>query len=74
MSGGMFLGLALIGVSAFHLVPALLTGRIPSKWPVYPLTREAKPVEYRITFGVFLIAGAVGLGLMLAGLTQIAGF
>ena len=62
-----------MGVAAFHLVPAVLTGEIPSKWPVYPLTREAKPEQYRITFGVFLAAGAVGVAVTIAALLRMAG-
>jgi hypothetical protein len=70
MTSAEFTGLALLGVSAFHLIPAVLTGKIPSKWPVYPLTREAKPTEFRITFGVFLAAGMVGVAILLAALAR----
>ena len=56
-----FVGLALIAVSAFHLIPAVRSGEIPSRWPVNPLTREAKPIQFRIAFGVFLAAGLAGL-------------
>lgn len=61
-----FVGLGLTAVAAFHLIPAITTGRIPSNWPVSPLTREAKPKEYRITFGVFALMGMIGIGLLLA--------
>ncbi|MEP9359311.1 hypothetical protein [Sphingomonas sp. KR3-1] len=65
-----FVGLALIGVAAFHLVPAIATGTIPSNWPVRPLTGEAKPTQYRITFGVFAVAGLLGIALLLASLAH----
>lgn len=61
-----FIGLGLTVVAAFHLIPAITTGRIPSNWPVSPLSREAKPLEYRITFNAFALAGIIGIGLLLA--------
>ena len=56
----LFVGLGFMAVAAFHLIPALRTGEIPSRWPVYPLTREAKPVQYQITFSVFIAIGFIG--------------
>lgn len=61
MTQTLFVGLGFMAVAAFHLVPALRTGEIPSRWPVYPLTREAKPVQYQVTFSVFLAVGLIGL-------------
>lgn len=55
-----FVGLGLMVVSAFHLIPAILTGTIPSRWPVRPLTRDGKPEQFKATFRVFLCTGFVG--------------
>lgn len=61
MREGVFIGLALVGVSAFHLIPAVLVGEIPARWPVKPLTRDGKPEQFWMTFSVFSAAGLVGL-------------
>ena len=73
MNQGVFVGLGLIAVAAYHLLPAVLTRTIPSNWPIKPLSRDAKPEQYRITFGVFAITGLVGLGILLAALARMAG-
>lgn len=65
MSDGRFVGMGLIVVAAIHLVPAILTGTIPSNWPVRPLSRTEKPRQYLITFAVFSLAGFVGVALLI---------
>jgi len=69
----MFIGLALIAVAACQLVPAFLTGIFPSNWPVMRLSRIEKRERYRITFGVFVVTGAVGIGIFAAALARWAG-
>jgi hypothetical protein len=68
-----FVGLALVAVAAYHLIPAFTTGTIPTRRKGRPLRQAAKPEEYRITFGVFMAAAVVGLGILLAALLKRAG-
>jgi hypothetical protein len=65
-----FAGLGLVSVAAYHLIPAVMTGAIPTRWPFAPLRRNTKPDEFRITFGAFWIAGVIGLGLLLAAMLK----
>lgn len=60
MSQSVFIGAALIAVSAYHLIPAILTGEIPATWPVKPLTRSGKPKEFWVTFGAMVASGTIG--------------
>jgi len=62
------LGIALIVVSLYHLVPAITTGEIPARWPFAPLTKETRPQHYKITFAVFSIAAVAGVILLILGL------
>ncbi|WP_114229091.1 MULTISPECIES: hypothetical protein [Sphingomonas] len=61
MNQQVFVGAALIGVSAFHLIPAWLTGKIPSNWPFDDLTDEAQTFHYRSTVAVFSCVGIAGV-------------
>lgn len=64
------LGVALIVVSLYHLIPAIGTGEIPARWPVAPLRKDNKPKEYQITFVVFSAALAAGAILLTLGLIE----
>ncbi|WP_133366413.1 hypothetical protein [Qipengyuania sediminis] len=55
----------MIGVSAYHVLPAVRHGFIPARWPVKPLTKNAKPREFNITLKVFYALGGLGLALLL---------
>lgn len=60
-----FVGIGLVAVGLFHIIPALVTGEIPARWPVAPLRKDNKPSEYNITFGVFAAAAIFG-GILIA--------
>jgi len=60
-----FGGFALIGVAAFHLIPAWRTGEISSRWPYHPLTRETQPARFRRTVLVFSVAALIGAAMLL---------
>ena len=70
VSQNVFLGVALIGVSALHLIPAMLTGEIPANWPIKPLTRSGKPQQFWITFSLFAAAAIVGTLLLLLAMLR----
>jgi hypothetical protein len=63
-----FVGLGLIVVGLFHVLPGLVVGEIPARWPVSPLRRDNKPQEFAITLGVFIAAIILGIGLVGASL------
>ena len=62
------LGIALIVVSLFHLIPAITTGEIPARWPFARLTKETQPRHYKITVAVLSIAAVAGAILLILGL------
>ena len=68
-----FAGLTLVGLAAYHLIPAVSTGTIPTRWPFKPLRRAENPEEYPTTFAVFWVAAVGGLGILLAALLKRAG-
>jgi hypothetical protein len=47
-----------------------MTGAIPSRWPMKPVTPAGMPGEYRATVGVFAAAGVIGAGILLAALLK----
>ena len=65
MQQSIFMGVSFIAVSAFHLIPAILSGEIPARWPVKPLTRSGKPKQFWATISVFAATGFVGLVMLL---------
>ena len=72
MNGTLGVGLALILVAAFHLIPAALTGSIPTTTS-RRIRRDERPAEFRTTCFVFSTAAIVGLGLVIAALLRKAG-
>lgn len=60
-------GLALILVAAFHLVPAFTKGQIP-KTMGKPLSKAEHPTEFLITTCVFSAAALAGAMLIIADL------
>ena len=72
MNQSVLIGLSLIAVAAFHLIPAYFTGEIPSRWPFYPLTRTSRPIRYRITIGTFVIGAVAGVCILVAHAAHIA--
>lgn len=60
MRESVFVGVALIAVSALHLVSAALAGELPATWPVKPLTRCAQPRQFWATSAIFTLAGVTG--------------
>lgn len=73
MTTAEFVGLGLVGVAAYHLIPALMTNTIPTTRRGRPLRSADKSSEYRITLGVFLAAGLLGTGILIAALLKRAG-
>ena len=71
MNAALGVGLALILVAAYHLIPAALTGSIPTTTSRRIRRHET---EFCVACLVFSVAGAVGLGLVLAALLTRAGF
>jgi hypothetical protein len=65
------IGMALIAVAAYHLIPAVLTGEIPTTTSRRIRRSEA---EFRGACVVFSIAGLMGLSLVLASLLRWAFF
>ena len=63
-----FIGLGLIVVGLFHVIPALVTGKIPARWPIAPLRKDNKPDQYKTTFAVFVTAIIGGAILVTASL------
>ena len=63
------IGIALIAVAAYHLVPALMRGRMPRTGARF-FTRDERPTEFRITVGVFTAAAIIGLVLVVASLLR----
>ena len=61
------IGVALIAVAAYHLVPALMRGRIPRTGGRF-FTRDERPTEFRITVWVFTGAAIIGLVLVVVSL------
>ena len=70
MSGMLGVGLALIAVAAFHLIPAALTGEIPTTTSRRIRRHET---EFWIACVVFSVAAVIGLGLVVAALLTRAG-
>ena len=48
-----FAGLTLVGLAAYHLIPAVSTATISTRWPFKPLRRAESPEECQTTFAVF---------------------
>lgn len=67
MSAPLGVGLALIAVAAFHLIPAALTGEIPTTTSRRIRRHET---EFWITCGVFSVAAAIGLGLVVTAMLR----
>lgn len=66
----MFLGAMLIGFSAIHVIPAVLTGKMPQKWPTKPITREDNPIRFRFSLGIFASIGLIGVAMSFWGAFQ----
>ncbi len=67
MNANVGLGLALIAVARYHLVPALTSGTI-QKTMGKPLTRADDPTQFQVAIYVFSGAAIVGVVLVLVGL------
>jgi hypothetical protein len=53
-----------MAVSAYHLIPAALSGEIPTT-SARRICRDTKPTEFWVTCLVFAGAAALGLGMVL---------
>jgi hypothetical protein len=58
------IGMALLAVAAYHLIPAALTGEIPTT-SARRVSRDANPTEFWMACLVFAVAAALGFGMVL---------
>jgi hypothetical protein len=64
-----FAGLALMGFGAFTLIAAFCSGRIPTRWPFQPITRENRPGLFWAWVGFATACILLGFVVAIAGAT-----
>ena len=67
MTPSLGIGVALVVVAASTLIPAVLTGSIPTTTS-RQIRRHERPTEFWATFTVMAVAATVGAGMILVSL------